>query len=458
MESANKHITIKVSYDGFDAQVYDDGSHSRVDADEIKQMLVKSGVVYGVLETSLKAIVEGQLNGQPLIVAQGTRSVNGEDGWVEYFFDHEKAKPVEEKSGKVNLHEMHFIHNVRQGERLALVHLPTPGVPGTTVTGRTISAKEGKKAVVHPGPYTKFSPDDPLTVIASTDGSVVLKFDGTIEVHPSLIIGGNVDFATGNVDFVGSVKVAGDIKSDFSVKTQKDLEVGGNVEDAQVEVGGELKIQKGFIGVGKGVLKAKGNVTVQHILNQTIISEKDILIEKESVNGNLRAGGKIVSMNGTIAGGRLEADEEIEVMNLGSGEHSQARLRVGRKGRTIERLAQLEKELQQAQKQVSDVRDGVYRLIRMKLDSGILPPEKEQMLTKLQEVQKLLPGRLESLQQEKGRLTEELKQDCKARVIVHGTVLENVLIEINGVRKVVETALQDVIFIERAGVIEVRSP
>jgi hypothetical protein len=42
--------------------------------------------------------------------------------------------------------------------------------------------------------------------------------------------------------------------------------------------------------------------------------------------------------------------------------------------------------------------------------------------------------------------------------VVHGTVLENVLIEINGVKKVVETALQDIIFVERAGTIEVRSP
>lgn len=458
MEAVNQHLTIKVSHDGYDAQAYDDGSHSPIDADELKQMLIKSGVVYGVLETSLKAIVAGQLNGQPIRVAQGTPPVNGEDGVVEYFFDHEKAKPAEGKSGKVNLHEMHFVHNVRQGERLALVHPPKPGVPGVTVTGRTVPGKEGKKVVVHAGPHTTFSPEDPLTLIASTDGNVVLKLDGTIEVLPLLAIGGNVDFATGNIDFVGSVRVAGDIKSDFSVKTQKDLEVVGNIEDAQVEVGGELRIRKGFIGVGKGLLKAKGNVTVQHVLNQSIISEKDIVIERESVNGNLRAGGRIVSMSGTIAGGRLEADEEIEVMNLGSGEHSQARLRVGRKGRILERLAQLEKELQQAEKQVSDVKDGVYRLIRMKLDSGCLAPEKEQMLTKLQEVQKLLPVRLQSLQQEKVQLTEDLKQDCKARVVVHGTVLENVLIEINGVKKVVETALQDIIFVERAGTIEVRSP
>jgi uncharacterized protein (DUF342 family) len=77
---------------------------------------------------------------------------------------------------------------------------------------------------------------------------------------------------------------------------------------------------------------------------------------------------------------------------------------------------------------------------------------------KLQEVQKQLPARIQALQHEKLQLAEELKHECKARVVVHGTVFENAIIEINGIRKVVDDALQDVIFVERAGVVEVHSP
>ena len=92
----------------------------------------------------------------------------------------------------------------------------------------------------------------------------------------------------------------------------------------------------------------------------------------------------------------------------------------------------------------------------MKLDTGTLPLEKEQMLTKLQEVQKLLPDRIQKLKTEKEQLTQDLKQESNAQVVVRGTVFENVVIDINGLKKVVETAVQDVVFVERAGAIEVR--
>jgi hypothetical protein len=460
MEATSEHITIKISQDGYEANLYDDGSRSdaSVTLDDLRTMLQQAGVVHGALQDSLQGIVDRRTNGQPVVVARGSRPIDGKDGWVEYYFDHEKARPAEEKSGKVDLREMHYIHNVRRNEQLALVHPPVAGVSGTTVTGRIVLAREGKNALIRTGPYTQFKPENPCIVVANSDGNVILRSDGTIEVQPALTIRGNVDFSTGNIDFVGSLKVAGDIKSDFTVKVEKDLEVWGNIEDAHVQVGGDVKVRQGFLGIGKGVLTAKGNISVQHILNQTITGEKDVVIEKESVNGNIRAGRKIISVGGTIAGGQLEADMEVEVKNLGSGEHSQARLRVGRKGRILERLGQLEKEIQQAERQLTDVKDGVFRLIRAKLDTGNLPEEKEQMLVKLQEVQKALPLRLQLLQKEKTQLTEDLKKDCVARVVVHGTVLENVLIEVNGARTVVENALQDVIFVERGGTVEVRSP
>jgi uncharacterized protein len=458
MESLHDHISVKVAADGFEAFVLDDGTHTTVTEEELKELLATSGIVFGVLEDSLKAVARGEINGQPVVVACGVRPVNGADGWVEYCFDHQRAKPMEDAGGKVDLHEMNYIHNVTEGVTLAKIHQAGAGTPGTTVTGQSVSAKPGQKPHIHPGPHTRYVPDELPLIVAEASGNVILRADGTIEVQPLVLINGNVDFATGNIDFVGSLRVMGDIKSDFSVKAQKDIEVLGNVEDAVIEAGGSVRVHKGFIGSGKGSIKAAGTITVQHILNQSVTAEKDIVIEKESVNGNLRAGGRIAVPHGTIAGGTVEATEEIEVNDLGTGEHSHGRLRVGRKGWIIERLAQVEKELLVSGKQLADVKEGVYRLIRMKLDTGALSPDREQMLQKLQEVQKRLPDRVKELEDEKAKLTEDMKQDWKARVVVHGTLFENVLIDINGVRMVADSAVRDVIVVERGGVIEMRTP
>ena len=453
----NAHIAIVVSPDGYEAHALDDGSHLPVALNEIGEILSRAGVVYGVIDEALQKIAGGEMNGQPLLVARGAHPAAGEDGWVEYFFDKEHARPVEEKSGKVDLREMNFVHNAVKGDRLALRHPPVPGTPGMTVKGKPVPPPEGKKPVLRSGAYTAFAPENPDLLLANGDGNVVLRLDGTIEVQPLLVLSGNVDFSTGNIDFVGSLRVLGDIKSEFAVKVRQDLEVLGNIEDAQVDVGGNVKVAKGFLGTGKGNLKAGGNIVLQHLLNQTVVGAKDVVIEKESVNGTIRAGERILSPRGTFAGGFLEADVEVDVENLGAGEHSQTRVRVGRKGRILERLAQIEKESQLMDKQISDVKEAVFKLIRLRLDVTPFPPEKEQLLTKLQDAQKSLPVHHEKLQEEKKGLQEDLKVGNTARIVVRGTVFEDVVIDINGIKKVVEASLKDVAFVERAGTIEVRS-
>jgi uncharacterized protein (DUF342 family) len=42
------------------------------------------------------------------------------------------------------------------------------------------------------------------------------------------------------------VFIGGDVKSGFSVKTKNDVEVGGVVEDAVIEAGGNVTLKAGF--------------------------------------------------------------------------------------------------------------------------------------------------------------------------------------------------------------------
>ena len=92
------------------------------------------------------------------------------------------------------------------------------------------------------GPNTEPHPNDSGVLIATTDGLV--KYNGTIvEVSEGFFIKGNIDFSTGNVNYVKSVVVAGDVMSGLKVNAEAIFRVNGTIEDADIVVGGNVLCQ-----------------------------------------------------------------------------------------------------------------------------------------------------------------------------------------------------------------------
>jgi uncharacterized protein (DUF342 family) len=458
-QATRESIKVKVAADGREASLFQDPSlpAEGLTVEELEEMLEAAGVTYGIDRARLMQICAGRPGNGPFTVAVAKMPTIGRDGWIEYRFLKESTPPGVNDAVRVDLRERGLINNVLAGEVLAVIHPPELGAPGMTVRGDLIPAKSGKAAILRPGSNTAAAKDDPHCIAATRDGHAMRTGDNTIVVLETVIIPGNVDFSTGNIDFVGSLIVKGDVIGNFSVKARGSIEVCGNVEDALIEAGRDVMLRKGFLGRGTGRLTARGNVRVSHILNETVISEKDIVITKESVNGTVQAAGSIKSPGAVIAGGSLDALHEIEVMTIGSADGSVAKIRVGQRSRILERIAQIDKELKHSEKQLADVKEAVYRLVKMRIDGVVLSPEKEQILTKLQEVQKALPKKMAALQTEKEGLVVDLQKNYDARIVVRGTIHENVMLEVNGVRKITDGALQAVIFTERGGAIEVRS-
>ena len=55
------------------------------------------------------------------------------------------------QDGTVDYHNLDLVTNVKKGNLLAEVIPPTKGIPGKTVTGKVISAKNGKEAKLRIG-------------------------------------------------------------------------------------------------------------------------------------------------------------------------------------------------------------------------------------------------------------------------------------------------------------------
>jgi uncharacterized protein (DUF342 family) len=421
----------------------------------LTEIVREAGVVYGLQGDVLARIVSEGFDGEPLDIAVGDPGVPGKDGRVEYKFKVDAATP-HAGSGEDAAYVPRVITSVAAGQALAVQIQPEPGMPGLSVTGMPVAVKQGKVVRLIPGPQTKLS-EDLESLVAAVDGCPIRRPDGSVEVQPVVTLPGNLDYSIGAVDFIGSLVVRGNVVGDAVIKVRGSVEVKGNVEDATIEAGGDITIQQGFSGHGKGKVHAGGNVSVLYVMNQTVIAAKDIMIGRECLNATIDAGGKIHAPRALIAGGKLDAVQEVEVGDIGTMDISSAKIRVGRHSRLLEHLAQVDKDIKQVDRQIVEVKEAVYKLVKFKVDTGSLPPDKELLLSKLQEAQKLLPQRAEALKTEKTGLEAELQKKSDSRIVVRGTVHKDTMVEVNGVRKFIESAIEGVIFVERAGALEARA-
>jgi len=445
--SAQTALQVTISGDGMEAIIQSQTplECGAMGPEEIQEVLHEAGVCTGIKDDVVRRIARDGLDSHGVVIACGVQPREGMPGRVELVFF-----PGDYQA------KMRTVFSVRKGDVLAVLHPPTGGTPGMTVTGTAVPCPPGEPGHLIPGMNAAFGPDG-TTVVATEDGQPVQLPDGSLEVHTTVEIPCNVDYSVGNIDFCGSLLIKGDVLGEFRIKAGGSVEVFGDVHDAVVESAGDVTVHQGFVGVGKGRITAGGMVRVRHVTNQTIRAGKDVLVETEAVNATIEAGGRVIAPCAVIAGGRLEAMLEADVYNLGNSESSAVKVRVGRRGKIIERLTILEKDVKQAERQMAEVKEAVYRLVKMKVDTGKLPSDKEQILAKLLEAQKQLPRRLSESQTERAVLQGELQKKSDARIVVRGTVQKDTMIEVNGAGMFVESTLEAVVFAEWDGVLESRS-
>ena len=431
---------IMVAADGLSAAVALDESAPPPAAEDIVRALRDAGVIFGIADEAVARLASGAGHGEAVSVAAGTPPVPGADGRIEWCFAPEPGAKA-------------LYRNAAIGQRLAVVHEPTAGTPGVSVLGRPIAPKPGRLAALRAGTNTVRDAGDGRVILATAAGNIVVA-DGRIEVQTELTLRGGLDYTAGKIDFVGSIVVQGDIGGDVILRAGGSLRVHGSVDDADIDVRGDVAVDKGFVGRGKGRIVAGGSVSVLHVLNQSITAGSDVRIGRESVGGIVSAGGRVNAPAAVVAGGTIHADGDVVLGTIGSSDGAAAKVRAGRRGRILDRTTVLERELKQAEDRMVDVKDAVYRLVRMQLDAGGLDDAKRQTLERLQEAQKQLPKQIAALRAEQSALKEELKNDRGVTITVRGTVYEHTIVEINGCRKMVDAALEGVIFREHAGAVE----
>lgn len=301
----------------------------KIKADVIK-ILEEKGVTEGI---NLEDFEEEMYLSDKILVCQGIKPVDGVDAKIKYFEFSEK-KPKIKSDGKVDNYDMNLIDTVQKGGWLGEKILATNGKEGRNIFGKSIPAKPGRDYMLK---YDKKSvlemPEgNKIILTAKYDGAVKVQ-EGKIGVDNHLMIDGNVDFKTGNINFDGFVTINGIVEDLFSVIATKDIIIKGPIGIGAVGViqslDGNVSVLGGINGKYRGKILAGKNVYIKYVNEAEIEAEGDINIGLYAFESTLK-GEKIVLSpeKGRIVGGKIEAKHLVVANTLGNAMEKATKIKV----------------------------------------------------------------------------------------------------------------------------------
>ena len=451
VDDSEMHVYMSIQPPGENgADLSLDGYHS---------LLTQNRVYHGVKEDVLLQLADKPVYREKVEVAEGIRAANGKDAYIRYNFetDQTKIRLKEGTNGKVNFKELNIIQNVVQNQVLAKKMPPENGVDGKTVTGKILPAKSGSDIPLPLGTNVHVG-DDEDSIVSDINGQVILA-NGKINVEPILTIEGDVNLKTGNIIFLGTVMITGNIEDGFSVKAAGNIEVKGTVSKAELDAEGDIIIYQGINGKSGGKIRAGRSLWSRFIENANVEAGNMVVVQDGIINSNIDAIKSIVCMGkrANIMGGRLRAGEEINAKVLGnSTSGTETICEVGFDPHSKVELERLLEAKTAADSELDNVKLDMQTLINTKKQRKTLPEDKEAYLQELMERRQVLTEDLKKTQDGILRVQEYMSEiQVRGKVSASTKVWPGVKIWIRDVKEDVRQEYKAVTFILENGLIRV---
>lgn len=420
-------------------------------AQELIKDLELKGIKHGILKDEIEAIFATKREYcKDIAVAKGTEPVHGKDARIEYYFNTDnRAKPTLNEDGSVDFFQLNIVNHCNKGDVLAKLFPEEPGEYGMKITGERIKPRDVKKAALKYGNNIEIS-EDKSTLTSLVDGHVELV-EGNVFVSDVLIVE-NVDNSTGNIDYEGSVQVNGNVCTNFQVKSKKNIVVKGVVEGAYLEADENIIITRGMNGMGRGSLKAGGNIISKFLEN--VKADAGGYIASESILHSTVTAGTEVNVDGKrgfITGGKASAVNSITVKTLGSSMGADTTIEVGNDPRMALRLQELQKQIEEESESIQSIQQ-ILISTKQKIAKGVkLTPEQLQYLQTLAAANQQKAAIVKQCSEEVESLQNQMKGKEGAYVVVTDTVYPGTKICIGDVSMTVQRAAQYCRFVKSHG-------
>ncbi|MEI6876668.1 MAG: FapA family protein, partial [Spirochaetota bacterium] len=308
------------------------------------------------------------------------------------------------------------------------------GKPGRTVTGKIIPARSGKDSPPPIGRNVHLG-DDGITLLADINGQVTY-IGGKINVEEILTVQGDVCLKTGNVMFLGTVIIQGNVEDGYSVKASGNIEVRGNVGRAEVIAEGDVVIHQGVNAKSGGNIFAGKNFWSKFIENATVEVGENLIVSEGIINSSVVAQKKIICQGkrAAIVGGKYRACEEINAKTLGSPVGgAETILEVGYDPKSKEKSDVLQAQAAKLKRQLETFDKNIATLNAQKQRKE-LAEDKEAILQDFMMRRQDLVGELRALAKEVEAVTTYLNGlKAKGRISASGRIYPGVKIRIKDV-------------------------
>lgn len=422
-------ITVSISDDKLEASVnisppQNGGAAPNVQS--IRTALTSQGVIYGVDNKVLLGISSNPPYNQNIVIARGTRPINGIDGTFIYRFKTNKDnKPKEREDGTVDFHNLELVENVSKDQVLCDITLPTEGKDGTNVKGVRLPCINGKPVPSLMGNNTRIN-EDKTQITSAINGQVEL-INGKINVNETLFIKNNIDNSTGNINVAGNIIVSGSVQPGFIIKAAGNIQVNGSVNSATLVAGGNIVLQRGVIG---GTLHADGDITSKFIENCSIFSKGNIKTDY-IMNSNIKCGKNLhtVSSISKIVGGKYVVGENIVARIIGSSAGIRTHLEIGTDSSSIERQQELIRDIPAMETKANSL-ESLISLLKQFEAADRLTYEKKQTLEaalfSYENIKKTIAEGKAELEQ----ISEAIKEKGYGKIICSDTIYPGTFIKI----------------------------
>jgi uncharacterized protein (DUF342 family) len=290
----------------------------------VKECAQAATIHDGVIDDIVRCLNSGEKVTERRI-AKGVAPVPGADGklllLVKKFTQVAEVK-IDAK-GYADYGSLHLFDNVSKGNVVGRLYPPKNGTDGIDALGNNMSSAPGKplklaldKTISLRSVHTAEQNYEEL--VAEEDG-YLSEENGKYIIKQELYVKNNLDYRFGSIDFIGKVKVSGDIMPGFNITAKKGIEILGTVRGGSlVCMEGDI-IVKGFVYGGKDSRVICGRSFTANVV-QEINAEiaGPIIINKEAIDSNLRTESTLSVPGGQLVGGQSFAVCGVEAKKIGN--------------------------------------------------------------------------------------------------------------------------------------------
>ena len=417
--------------------------YRRFSLEEIHTLLAENGVVNGIKEEALEELAKGKQNYTETIVARGIPPKDGKDGYFEYHFNPTPPQgPIILPDGTVDYNVLGKIELVSAGQLLATYHSAQPVILGEDVFGNTVSAYEGKELQPLQCKHCEMD-EDGCKYYASDEGHATVE-GNCLAVTPLYVVKGNLDAATGSVNFHGDVLVQGNVFAGVTVKTTGSITINGHVETAKLLAGKDVILTNGMQGAGNGVIRAGHNVMAR-FLEQTQVYAGNEINTGALLNCDVEAGECVIvaGKRGSIIGGTTTAVELISAASLGNRAALTTKLIIGLDDEFKVKMAEIDSLIKEYQENMMDAENTLER-IAYQLKTQPLTPELSQQKAEQMRRKINYQLKLKEAATKRERMIDINHRSVGGKIVASERANIGCIIIINGVRQTLDSEYQDI--------------